>query len=83
MSRFRAAAIQMRSCMDPQRNAADFEALVREAAGQGAVYVQTPEMTGALVRDAKARRKAFAMEERDPIVRAAARVAQELGISCM
>ena len=40
-------------------NAADFEALVREAAGKGATYVQTPEMTGALVRDQETRRKMF------------------------
>ena len=35
MSIFKAAAIQMRSGTEPRRNAADFEALVREAAGQG------------------------------------------------
>ena len=47
MGIFKAAAIQMRSGTEPRRNAADFEALVREAAGKGATYVQTPEMTGA------------------------------------
>ena len=55
MGIFTAAAIQMRSGTEPQRNAADFEALVREAAGKGATYVQTPEMTGAIVRDRRAR----------------------------
>ena len=42
MAIFKAAAIQMRSGTDPGRNAADFEALVREAAAKGATYVQTP-----------------------------------------
>ena len=63
MGIFKAAAIQMRSGTDPERNAADFEALVREAAGQGATYVQTPEMTGAIVRDKEARALAFTAEE--------------------
>ena len=48
---FKAAAIQMCSGVDPEKNAADMERLVREAASQGAVYVQTPEMTGAVQRD--------------------------------
>ena len=36
MGIFKAAAIQMRSGKEPGRNAVDFEALVREAAGRGA-----------------------------------------------
>ena len=51
MGVFKAAAVQMRSGVDPAKNAVDFEDLVRDAAGQGAQYVQTPEMTVALVRD--------------------------------
>ena len=39
-----------------RRNAAIFETMVREAAAKGATYVQTPEMTGALVRDKDALR---------------------------
>ena len=58
MSIFKAAAIQMRSGTDIGRNAATFETMVREAAANGATYVQTPEMTGALVRDREARRAA-------------------------
>ena len=80
MGIFKAAAIQMRSGTDPRRNAADFEALVREAAGKGATYVQTPEMTGAIVRDKDARALAFKSEEKDEIVAAAARLSAELGI---
>ncbi len=50
MSKLVAAALQMRSGTEPEANADAFEALVREAAGQGAQYVQSPEMTGVLVR---------------------------------
>ncbi|MFU0505989.1 carbon-nitrogen hydrolase family protein [Pseudaminobacter sp. NGMCC 1.201702] len=80
MSVFTAAAIQMRSGMDPEKNAKAFEALVREAAGKGAIYVQSPEMTGAVVRDAEARRTAFTTQDRDIIAAAAGRLARELGI---
>jgi deaminated glutathione amidase len=80
MSMFKAAAIQMRSGTDPKRNAADLEKLVREAASQGATYIQTPEMTGAMVRDKEARNALFTTEDRDVIVAASARLAAELGI---
>jgi predicted amidohydrolase len=80
MSMFKAAAIQMRSGIDPQRNATDLERLVRDAASQGATYVQTPEMTGAIVRDREARNSLFTTQDRDPIVAASARLAAELGI---
>ena len=55
MSVFKAAAIQMRSGTEPSATPPIFEALVREAAAKGATYVQTPEMTGAMVRDKDAR----------------------------
>ena len=80
MGIFKAAAIQMRSGKEPRRNAVDFEALVREAAGKGATYVQTPEMTGAIVRDKDDRALAFKPEEKDEIVAAARRLSAELGI---
>ena len=47
----RVAAVQMCSGTDPARNIASMERLVRAAADQGAVYVQTPEMTGALQKN--------------------------------
>ena len=53
---FKAAAIQMCSGVDPRKNAETMVQLVREAAAQGATYVQTPEMTGALQRDRAALR---------------------------
>lgn len=78
MTSFKAAAVQMRSGTDIARNVAAMEALVREAAGQGASYVQTPEMTGALVRDKSG--AGFVTEDRDLVVAAASRLASELGI---
>ncbi|MBW8907814.1 MAG: carbon-nitrogen hydrolase family protein [Mesorhizobium sp.] len=78
MGPFKAAAVQMRSGTSPERNAADMELLVRQAAGQGATYVQTPEMTGALIRDKQA--AVFATEDKDVVVATARRLAKELGI---
>lgn len=80
MSKFIAAALQMRSGIEPRRNAAIFENMVRDAAANGATYVQTPEMTGALLRDKTALRTSLQPEERDLIAMSAARLAGELGI---
>lgn len=80
MTTFKAAAIQMRSGTVPADNAEALEALVREAAQAGATYVQTPEMTGGLVRDAQARAGLFTDQDSDIIAATAARLAGELGI---
>ena len=42
---FRAGLVQMRTGRDVETNLRDAGVLVREAAGQGAQYVQTPEIT--------------------------------------
>ncbi|RVD18943.1 MAG: carbon-nitrogen hydrolase family protein [Mesorhizobium sp.] len=80
MGVFKAAAIQMRSGESPERNAVDLERLVREAASQGATYIQTPEMTGALIRDKEARAASFTSEDKDIVVSTARRLARELGV---
>lgn len=80
MTVVRVAALQMRSGQDVGRNAADFEAMVREATGQGAAYVQSPEMTGALMRDRAALKAVLKPQGQDPIELAAGRLAAELGI---
>lgn len=77
---FKAAAIQMCSGVDPKANAEAMERLVREAAAQGAVYVQTPEMTGAVQKDRDALRAVLKDEKGDIVVLTAARLARELGI---
>ena len=75
MSVFRAAAIQMCSGVDPQRNATDLAGYVTDAAAQGAVYVQTPEMTGALQRNRKELASVLRGESDDIIVRTASELA--------
>jgi len=80
MSTLKVAAIQMRSGTEIGRNLADVEALVREAAGAGATYIQTPEMTGALVRDKASLRAMIQPQERDPVSQRAAELAAELSI---
>ncbi|EUB97611.1 Nitrilase/cyanide hydratase and apolipoprotein N-acyltransferase [Rhizobium sp. CF080] len=77
---FKVAAIQMCSGVDPEKNAADMARLVREAAAHGAVYIQTPEMTGFLQRDRKAMRAVLRDEAGDIIVSTARSLASELGI---
>ncbi|HEX2147762.1 MAG TPA: carbon-nitrogen hydrolase family protein [Pseudorhizobium sp.] len=77
---FKAAAIQMCSGVDPARNAADMARLVRDAANQGAVYVQTPEMTGAVQKDRQGLMAVLKGEADDVIVSTAQELARELGI---
>lgn len=77
---FKAAAIQMCSGVDPEKNAAAMARLVREAAGHGALYVQTPEMTGAVQKDRPGLRAVLRDEENDIIVRTAGDLARELSI---
>lgn len=77
---FKAAAIQMCSGTDPEKNADDMVRLVREAALRGAIYVQTPEMTGAVQRDRPGLRAILRDEANDLIVAVAAATAKELGI---
>ena len=83
MAIFTAAVLQMRSGIDLARNAAAFETLVREAADQGATCIQSPEMTGALVRDRAALRAMITDESSDLIASTAARLAKELAVTSM
>ncbi len=75
------AAVQMRSGTDIGRNVEAMDALVREAAGRGARYVQTPEMTGALVRDRAALKAMLRDEANDPVLARGKALARELGIT--
>ena len=74
------AAIQMCSSTDPVRNADTMRRLVREAAAKGAVYVQTPEMTGAVQKDRAGLKAVLKSEAEDLVAAAAAELAGELGI---
>ncbi|MFN3635661.1 MAG: nitrilase-related carbon-nitrogen hydrolase, partial [Rhizobium rhizophilum] len=77
---FKAAAVQMCSGVDPEKNAESMARLVREAARRGAIYVQTPEMTGAVQKDRPGLAAVLRDEETDLIVRQASELAKELGI---
>ncbi len=77
---FTAAAVQMCSGVDPERNAASMARLVREAAAKGATYVQTPEMTGMLQRNRAAAKEVLRDESNDIIVKTGSALAAELGI---
>src|ERR687893_892835 len=76
-SRFFAACAQMRSGRDPLANRDAAAALVREAAGQGAHYVQTPEMTSLVERSRAAMFDKVGPEERDPTLAALREIARE------
>jgi predicted amidohydrolase len=76
----RAALIQLRSGTDMARNAAEASALIREAAGQGASFVATPEMTNILEPDRPRLRSLAKPEREDASVAAFSVLAQELGL---
>jgi predicted amidohydrolase len=80
MTKFRAACVQMRSSDDMQANIADASALIRDAAGQGAHYVQTPENTCLMAPDGGAKFDLTFDEANDPALPAFRKLAAELGI---
>ena len=79
-TRFTAACVQMRSGRDPLKNRDAAVALVREAADQGAHFVQTPEMTSLVVRDRAELFDKVGPEAQDPTLAALREVARERGI---
>lgn len=80
MTVLRAACIQMRSGIEIAPNIAAACALIREAAGQGAQLVATPEMTNLLdIRPGMSRSKLVA-EADDPALAAMRGLARDLGI---
>lgn len=83
MTGFIAACIQMRSGTEPAANIAAASRLIREAAGQGAAFIATPEMTNLLdIRPGMARAKVRreAEDESLPLLRA---LAAELGVTLL
>ena len=80
MTSFLAAAVQMRSGISVEANAAAAEVLIREAAAQGAQYVLTPEMTNVLDRERPRLLASVSPEDDDPALTRFRALAQELGI---
>lgn len=80
MRKLRAAAIQLRSGIDPGANRAAAMPYLREAAAAGARFIATPECTMVLDRD-KARMLATVTSAQiDAEIKAWGRAAQELGV---
>jgi predicted amidohydrolase len=76
----RVAAIQMRGTRDVARNIEEADRLVREAARQGAVYVQTPEISNLVERDGARMRAAMRDEANDAMLAHLRALASELNI---
>ena len=80
MATLRAACIQMRSGVSPEANIRQMQAMVRDAVGKGAQYVQTPEMSGLLQKNPKLLLETITTQDADPVFKASAELAAEFGI---
>ncbi len=76
----RAGLVQLRSGRDMARNLADAAGLIRQAAGQGAALVATPEMTNILEPDRPRLRGLAKVQAEDESVAGFSALAAELGI---
>ena len=65
---FRVGLVQMCTGRDVERNVADAAALIRAAAGQGAQYVQTPEITTLMEMERGRLFAAIGPEEGNPAI---------------
>jgi predicted amidohydrolase len=77
---FRVGLVQMCTGRDVEKNLADAGSLIREAARQGADYVQTPEITTLMEMDRERLFKAVRPEEGNAAVAYLCALARELGI---
>jgi deaminated glutathione amidase len=77
----RVAAIQMCSGLKPDDNIVTLRRLVKAAAADGARYIQTPEMTGAIQRDRTALLASLRKPQDDLIVAEASQLAATLGVT--
>ena len=80
MRKLRAAAVQLRSGIEPAANRAAAMPLLREAAAAGARFIATPENTYRLDRDRERALAAAGPEKGDSELAAWARIAQEFGV---
>ncbi len=76
----RIALLQMTSGIDPAVNAATLVAAIRSAAGQGAVMLFTPEMSGLIDRDRARAAASIVAEADDPVLARVCAAAAEAGI---
>lgn len=78
--KFTAAMVQMRTGLLPEPSLEQGTQLIREAAGQGAQYVQTPEVSNMMQLNRKALFEHLAPEEEDRSLKAYRDLARELKI---
>lgn len=74
------ALIQMRSCGDEARNFVALSSMVRDAASQGAMYVQSPEMTGMIEKNPRKLLDGINSQESNVFFDNCSKLAKELGI---
>jgi predicted amidohydrolase len=77
---FTAAMVQMRTSLSPEASFKQAESLIREAAAQGADYVQTPEVSNLIQKNRKALFELLAPEDEDRSLKAYQELARELKI---
>jgi deaminated glutathione amidase len=80
MTAFKVALVQMRSGTDMAQNLVDAEVLVREAAGTGASYVLTPEVSNIFEPDKDRLRSVVLPEGEDAMARRFSELAKELHV---
>lgn len=76
----RIALFQAQTGIDPEQNAADLVARVREAAAGGAAMLFTPEMSGLLDKDRTRAIRHLHLQSDDPVLAAVRAAAREAGI---
>jgi hypothetical protein len=77
---FTAAMVQMCTSLSPEASFRQAEALIREAAANGATYVQTPEVSNLIQKNRKALFELLADQEEDASLKAYRDLARELKI---
>lgn len=77
---FVAAMVQMRTSLSPEASLAEAASLIRDASGQGAHYVQTPEVSNLIQKNRKALFDILKPEEDDASLKAYRDLARELKI---
>ena len=77
---FTAAMVQMRTSLSPEASFRQAEGLIRDAAAQGANYVQTPEVSNLIQKNRKALFELLAPEHEDLSLKAYRELARELKI---
>ena len=77
---FTAAMVQMRTSLSPEASFEQAEGLIRDAAAQGANYVQTPEVSNLIQKNRKALFELLAPEQEDLSLKAYRELARELKI---